>query len=149
MTLELLSKEEQGSTATPMYSSRDEYKIATTTRKEGKPGQRTLYNPLQKISIPPDTKCGKKRHPNYKPQNVILNKKYVCLLEVHCGFLQGREARHINMPTKKSIKLSSGTLEQGLVKEDNNEDEETRKVEDKNMKYLDEIDNHNVNINCQ
>ena len=37
MTLELLSQEEQGTTATPTYSSRDEYKIATTPRKEGKP----------------------------------------------------------------------------------------------------------------
>ena len=33
MTLELPSQKEQGTTATPMYSSRDEYKIATTTRK--------------------------------------------------------------------------------------------------------------------
>ena len=37
MTLELPSQEEQGTTATPTYSSRDEYKIATTPKKERKP----------------------------------------------------------------------------------------------------------------
>ena len=36
VTLELPSREEQGTTATPMYSSRDEYKITTTPRKERK-----------------------------------------------------------------------------------------------------------------
>ena len=34
MTLELPSQEEQGTIATPTYSSRDKYKIATTPRKE-------------------------------------------------------------------------------------------------------------------
>ena len=37
LTLELPNQEEQGTTVTPTYSSRDEYKIATTPRKEGKP----------------------------------------------------------------------------------------------------------------
>ena len=37
VTLELPSQEEQGTTATPTYSSRDEYKIASTPRKERKP----------------------------------------------------------------------------------------------------------------
>ena len=37
MTLELLSQEEQGTTANPTYSSRNEYKIATTLRKEMNP----------------------------------------------------------------------------------------------------------------
>ena len=36
VTLELPSQEEQGTTATPTYSSRDEYKIASTPRKEMK-----------------------------------------------------------------------------------------------------------------
>ena len=34
VTLKLPSQEEQGTTVTPMYSSKDEYKIATTLRKE-------------------------------------------------------------------------------------------------------------------
>ena len=37
VTLELPTQEEQGTTATPTYSSRDEYKIASTPRKERKP----------------------------------------------------------------------------------------------------------------
>ena len=37
LTLELPNQEEQGTTVTPTYSSRDEYKITTTPRKEGKP----------------------------------------------------------------------------------------------------------------
>ena len=37
MNLELPSQEEQGTTVTPMYLSRDKYKIATTPRKERKP----------------------------------------------------------------------------------------------------------------
>ena len=53
------------------------------------------------------------------------------------------------MPTEKSIKLSSGTPEQGLVKEDDNKDDETEEVEDKDMKDQDDIDNRNVNINCK
>ena len=77
---------------------------------------------------------------------VILNKRYARIPEVHCGFLQGREARNINMLAEKSIKLSSETREKWLVKEDDNEDEKTRKVEDKNMKDQDDIYNHNANI---
>ena len=42
--------------------------------------------------------------------------------------------------------MSSETPEQGLVKEDNKKDNETKEVEDKDMKYQDDIDNHNVNI---
>ena len=38
VTLKLPSQEEQGTTATPMYSSRDEYKIAISPMKEMKPG---------------------------------------------------------------------------------------------------------------
>ena len=38
------------------------------------------------------------------------------------------------MTAEKSIKLSRETLEQGLVKEDDNKDKETGKVEDKDMK---------------
>ena len=34
VTLKLPIQEEQGTTVTPMYSSKDEYKIATTLRKE-------------------------------------------------------------------------------------------------------------------
>ena len=37
LTLELPNQEEQGTTATPTYSSMDQYKIATTPRKEKKP----------------------------------------------------------------------------------------------------------------
>ena len=84
-------------TVTPTYSSRDEYKIATSPKKERNPSRPTPYTPPHKISIKPDTKWDKKRHPNYKPQNAILTKAYACLPEVRCGFLQGREARHINM----------------------------------------------------
>ena len=36
VTIELPRQEEQGTTATPTYSSRDSYKIATTPRKERK-----------------------------------------------------------------------------------------------------------------
>ena len=139
MTLELPSQEEQGTIATPTYSSRDEYKIATTPRKERKPGKPTPYTPPNKISIPPDTKWGKKIHSNYKPQNVILSKKYACLPEVRCGFLQSREARHINTPV----------LEQGLVKKDDNKDDDTNEVEDADMKDQDDVDNHNFNINLK
>ena len=96
MTLMLPSQEEQGTTTTPTYLSKDEYKIATSPRKERKLDQPTPYTITHKISIPLDSKWGKKRHPNYKPQNAILSKKYAHLLEVCCGFLQGREARHIN-----------------------------------------------------
>ena len=56
VTLELPHQEEQGTIATPMYSSRDEYKITTNPRKERKPGKPTPYTPPYKISIPPDTK---------------------------------------------------------------------------------------------
>ena len=98
-----------------MYSSRDEYKIVATPRKERKPGQSTPYTPPHKISIPPDTKWGKKRHPNYKPQNAILSKKDAYLPEVRCGFLQGREAKHINMSVP----------EQGFVKKDDDKNNET------------------------
>ena len=103
MTLKLPSQEEQGTTATPTYSSRDEYKTTTTHRKERKPGQSTPYTLHHKISIPLDNKWDKKKYPNYKPQNVILSIKYARLPEVCCGFLHGREARHINTPTEKSI----------------------------------------------
>ena len=110
MTLVLPSQEEQGTTTTPTYLSKDEYKIATSPRKERKLDQPTPYTITHKISIPLDSKWGKKRHPNYKPQNAILSKKYACLPELCCGFLQGREARHIN----KTVP------EQGLVKKDDN-----------------------------
>ena len=101
MTLKLPSQEEQGNTTTPTYLSKHEYKIATTPRKERNPDRPTPYTLTHKISIPPDTKWGNKRHPNYKPQNAILNKKYAHLPEVHCGFLQGMGARKINMPAEK------------------------------------------------
>ena len=52
-------------------------------------------------------------------------------------------------PTEKYIKLSSEIPEQGLVKKDDNKDDETKQVEDKDMKYQDDIDNHNFNINCK
>ena len=149
MTLELLRQEEQGTTATPTYLSRDEYKIAATPRKERNPSRSTPYAPPQKISIPQDTKWDKKIHPNYKPQNVILNKKYACLLEVRRGLLQGREARHINTPAEKSIKLFSEIPKQGLVKKDDNKDDETKEVEDTDKKDQDDINNHNLNINCK
>ena len=74
--------------------------------------------------------------PNYKPQNA---KRYACLPKVRCGFLQGREARHINTPVP----------EQGLVKKDDNKNNETEEVEDTIMKDQNDIDNHNVNINCK
>ena len=64
---------------------------------------------------------------------MIQNKKYVLLPEFQRGFLQGREVRETNTPTKKSIKLSSETPEQGLVKEDDNKDNEIEEVEDKDM----------------
>ena len=53
------------------------------------------------------------------------------------------------MSAEKSIKLSSETPEQGLVKEDDNKDGQTEEVEDNDTKYQDDIDNHNVNINCK
>ena len=53
------------------------------------------------------------------------------------------------MPAEKSIKLSSEIPEQGLVKKDDNKDDETEEVEDTDMKDQDDIDNHNVNINCK
>ena len=93
-------------------------------RKKGSLIEPTPYTPPHKISILPDTKWGKKRHSNYKPQNVILSKNYACLLEVRCVFLQGREARHINTPVPK----------QGLAKKDNNKHNELKEVEDTNMK---------------
>ena len=43
MTLELPSEEEQETTVIPTYSSRDEYKIATTPRKEGKPKEAVRF----------------------------------------------------------------------------------------------------------
>ena len=139
VTLELPSQEEQWNNATPIYSSRDEYKITTTPRKERNSSRPTPYNPPHKIFIPPDTKWDKKIHPNYKPQNVILSKKYAHLLEVCCGFLQGREARNINTPVS----------EQGFVKKYDNKNNETEEVEDIDMKDQNDIDNHNVNINCK
>ena len=45
--------------------------------------------------------------------------------------------------------MSIETPKQGLVKENNNKDDETKEVEDKDMKYQDGIGNHNVNINCK
>ena len=45
--------------------------------------------------------------------------------------------------------MSSETTEQGLVKEDDNKDDETEKVEYKDMEYQDVIDNWNLNINCK
>ena len=60
-----------------------------------------------------------------------------------------RQVRNINTPTEKSIKLSSETPEQWLVKEDDNKDDEIEEVEDKDMKDQDDIVNHNVNINCK
>ena len=39
--------------------------------------------------------------------------------------------------------------EQGLVKKDDNKDDDTEEVEDTYMKDQDDIDNHNVNINCK
>ena len=45
--------------------------------------------------------------------------------------------------------MSCQTLEQGLVKEDDNKDDEIEEVEDKDMKDQDDIDNHNVYINCK
>ena len=56
---------------------------------------------------------------------MIISKKYVHLPEFSCNFLQGRELRHINTPTEKSINLSSETLEKGLVKEYDNKEDET------------------------
>ena len=44
--------------------------------------------------------------------------------------------------------MSSGTPEQGLVKEDDNKDYEIEEVEDKDMEDQDDNANHNVNINC-
>ena len=41
--------------------------------------------------------------------------------------------------------MSTETTEQELVKED----DETKEVEDKDMKDQDDIGNHNVNINCK
>ena len=80
---------------------------------------------------------------------MILNKKYARLLEVRCGLLQGMEARNINMPAEKSINISSEIPEQGLVKKDDNKDDDTEEVEETDMKYQDDIDNYNVNINCK
>ena len=80
---------------------------------------------------------------------VILNKRYARIPEVHCGFLQGREARHINTLAEKAIKLSSEIPEQGLVKKYDKKDDEIEEVEETNMKDQDDIDNHNVNINCK
>ena len=53
------------------------------------------------------------------------------------------------MLAEKSIKLSSEILEQWLVKKDDNKDDQTKEVEDTDMKDQHDIDNHNVNINCK
>ena len=45
--------------------------------------------------------------------------------------------------------MSSEIPKQGLVKQDNNKDDDTKEVEDTDMKDQDDIDNHNGNINCQ
>ena len=45
--------------------------------------------------------------------------------------------------------MSSETPKQELIKGDDNKDDQIENVEDKNMKYQDDIDNHNVNINCK
>ena len=45
--------------------------------------------------------------------------------------------------------MSSEILEQGLVKKCDNKDDDTKQVEDTNMRDQDDIDNHNVNINCK
>ena len=45
--------------------------------------------------------------------------------------------------------MSSETLEQGLVKEYSDKEDGIEEVEDKDMKDQDDIDNHNVNINCK
>ena len=48
--------------------------------------------------------------------------------------------------------MSSEIPKQGLVKQDNNKDDDTKEVEDTDMKDQDDIDdieNHNVNINCK
>ena len=101
VTLELSGQEEQWTTATPTYSSRDEYIISTIHRKKRKLRRPTPYTCPHKISIPLDTKWDKKRHPNNKSQKVILNKKYARLPKVRCGFLQGMESR------QKMLRLSS------------------------------------------
>ena len=111
VTPKFLSKEEQGTTTIPKYSSKEESEVATSTRQAGRPRRPPPYIPPHKRFRPPDSKRDNQRHPNYKPQNTILSQKYVCLLEFHCSFLQGREVRHINTPTGKSIKLSSETPE--------------------------------------
>ena len=86
-------------------------------------------------------------HSKYKTQKRMWNHDQVT--KICCSFLPSREIRHINTQAKKSIKLSSETLEQGLVKEYDNKDDETEEVEDKDMKDQDDIGNHNVNINCK
>ena len=53
------------------------------------------------------------------------------------------------MERRKSIKLSSETPEQELIKEDDNEYDETVEVEDEDIKDHDDIDNRNANINCK
>ena len=45
--------------------------------------------------------------------------------------------------------MSSETLGQGLVKEDDNKNDETEEVEERDTKDQDDIENHNVNINCK
>ena len=45
--------------------------------------------------------------------------------------------------------MSSETPEKELVKKDDNKDDQIEDVEEKDMKYQDDIDNHNVNINCK
>ena len=114
MTPKFLSNEEQGTSTTPKYLSREESKVTTSTRKEGRPRRPSPYIPPHKIFRPPDSRWDSKIHPIYKPQNTILNQRYVCLQNIRCNFLQGRELRHINMPTGKSIKVSSETRGQGL-----------------------------------
>ena len=74
-------------------TSREESEIATPTRKEGRSRRPPPDVPPHKIFWPQESGRDNKRHPNYKPQNTIFNKKYVCLPEFRCGFLQGREVR--------------------------------------------------------
>ena len=59
--------------------------------------------------------------------------------EVHCGFLQGREARNIN----------TSVQEQGIITKNDNKNNESEEVEDTVLKDKNDIDNHNVNINCK
>ena len=78
-TPKFLSKEEQGVITTPKYSSREESEVVTSTRMEGRPCRLPPYIPPHKISMPPNSGRDNKRHPNYKPQNTILSKTYICI----------------------------------------------------------------------